>query len=103
MLASALRRDTRNRTLHDLEQRLLHPLTRHIAGTRGIVTLAADLVVLVDIDDAALRPLAVIVGSLQQFQNDVLNVLADITGFSQSRSGGHSERHVEDARKRLSE
>src|ERR1700728_2664049 len=103
MLASALRGDTRNRTLHDLEQRLLHALARYIAGDRRIVRLAADLVDLVDVDDAALRPLDIIVGSLQQFQNDVLNVLADITGFSQSRRVGHSERHVEDARKRLSE
>jgi hypothetical protein len=39
---------------HDLEQRLLHALARHVAGDRGIVGLAADLVDLVDIDDAAL-------------------------------------------------
>src|SRR5277367_3343909 len=102
MLASALRGDTRNRTLHDLQQRLLHALARYIAGDRRIVRLAADLVDLVDVDDAALRPLDVIVRSLQQFQNDVLNVLADITGFGQSRSVGHCEGHVEDARKCLS-
>src|SRR6185437_9395279 len=103
MLAAALGRNARNRALHDLEQRLLHAFARHVAGNRRIVGLAADLVDLVDVDDATLRPLDIVVGRLQQLQNDVLDVLADIAGFSQSRGVGHRERHVEDARKSLSE
>src|SRR5207248_6855918 len=57
MLASALRRHRRDRAFHDLEQRLLHTLARYVAGDRGVVGLAADLVDLVDIDDAALSAL----------------------------------------------
>ena len=62
MLAAALRRDASGGAFHQLEQRLLHALARHVAGDRRIVGLAADLVDLVDVDDAALRPLDVIVG-----------------------------------------
>src|SRR5208283_4747033 len=66
MFAPALRRNACDRAFHDLKQRLLHALARHVAGDRGIIGLAADLVDLVDVDNAALRPLDVIVRSLQQ-------------------------------------
>src|SRR5260370_25725481 len=65
VLASALRRHRRDGAFHDLEQRLLHALARDVAGDRGIVGLAADLVDLVDIDNAALSAPDVIVGGLQ--------------------------------------
>jgi hypothetical protein len=88
---------------HQLQQRLLHALARDVAGDRGIVRLAADLVDLVDIDDAALRPLDIVVGGLEQLQDDVLDILADIAGLGQRRRVGHGERHVEDAGERLRE
>ena len=93
----------RDRAFHDLEQRLLHALARHVAGDRRVVRLAADLVDLVDIDDAALRPLDVVVGRLQQLQDDVLDILADVAGFGQRRGVGHRERHVQHARQGLGE
>jgi hypothetical protein len=52
----------------------------------GVVGLAADLVDLVDVDDAALRALDIVVGGLQQLQDDVLDILADVAGFGQRRS-----------------
>jgi hypothetical protein len=55
MLAPALRRNARGGAFHQLEQRLLHALARHVAGDRRVFGLAADLVDLVDVDDAALR------------------------------------------------
>src|SRR6266516_4480560 len=57
MLAAAVRRHRRDGTFHDLEQSLLHALARAVAGDRRVVGLAADLVDLVDIDDAALGAL----------------------------------------------
>src|ERR1700736_5411915 len=101
MLAAALRRNRGNRALHDLQQRLLHALARDVAGDRRGVGFAADLVDFVDIDDAALRPLDIIVGRLQQLENDVLDVLADIAGFGQRRRVRHRERHIENPRQRL--
>src|SRR3546814_895675 len=51
VLAAALRRHAGDRSLHDLQQGLLHPLARDVAGDRRVVGLAADLVDLVDIED----------------------------------------------------
>ena len=66
VLAAALGRHVGDRALDDLEQRLLHALAGDVAGDRRVVALARDLVDLVDVDDAALRPLDVVVGVLQQ-------------------------------------
>ena len=54
VLAPALRRHVGDGALQDLEQRLLHALAADVAGDRGVLALAGDLVDLVDIDDAAL-------------------------------------------------
>jgi hypothetical protein len=45
----------------------------------------------------------IVVSGLQQFENDVLDVLADITRFVQRSRIGHGEGNVEDARQRLGE
>ena len=101
MLAATLRRNACNRAFHDLQQRLLDALTRHVAGDRGIVRLAADLVDFIDIDDAALGALDIVIGCLKQLQDDILDILADIAGFRERRGVSHRERHVENARQRL--
>src|SRR5262249_14851381 len=101
VLAAALRRNRGDRPFHDLQQSLLHALTRHVARDRRVVGFARNLIDLVDVDDAALRALDVVVGRLQQLENDVLDVLADIAGFGQRRRIRHRERHVENPRQRL--
>ena len=101
VLAAALRRDVGDRALEDLEQRLLDALARDVAGDRRVVRLARDLVDLVDVDDPALGPGDVEVGRLDEPQQDVLDVLADVAGLGQRRGVGDAERHVEDARERL--
>src|SRR3984957_15714919 len=101
MLAAALRGDARNGTLHELEQRLLYALARDVAGDRRVVGFAGNLVDLVDVDDAALRALDVVVGRLQQLEDNVLDVFADIASFGERRRIGDSERDVENARQRL--
>src|ERR1700704_4977151 len=59
VLAAALRRDVRHRAFENLQERLLDAFTRHVARDRGILVLAADLVDLVDVDDALLALLDV--------------------------------------------
>ena len=66
VLAAALGRHVGDRALEDLQQRLLHALAGDVAGDGGVLALARDLVDLVDVDDAALRLLDVVVGVLQQ-------------------------------------
>src|SRR5690606_22361459 len=103
MLAAALRRHGGDRSLDQLEQRLLHAFARDVARDRRVVALTRDLVDLVDIDDARLRLLDVVLALLQELLDDVLDVLADITRFGQRRRVGDGERHVQQTRERLRE
>src|SRR3989440_5278919 len=103
VLAAALRRDRRDRALDELQQRLLHALARDVAGDRGVVRLARDLVDLIDVDDAGLRLLDVVIALLQQLLDDVLDVLADVAGFGERGRVGNGERYVQEARQGLRE
>src|SRR5262249_23241958 len=94
MLAAALRRYRRDGAFHDLQQRLLNPFSRNIADDREVLRLAADLVDFIDVDDTALGALDIVVGRLQQLEDDVLDILADIAGFRQRRRISHGERYV---------
>src|SRR6266545_5050754 len=103
MLAAALRRYRRDGAFHDLQQRLLNSFSRNIAGDREVLRLAADLVDFINVDDTALGALDIVVGRLQQLEDDVLDVLADIAGFRQRGRISHGERYVQNARERLRE
>src|ERR1019366_475977 len=103
VLAAALRRDVGHRALEDLQQCLLDPLTAHIASDRRVVALASDLVDLVDVDDAALSARDIEIGGLDQAEEDVLHVLADVAGLGEAGRVGDAEGHVEDAREGLRE
>src|ERR1700751_5135073 len=54
------------------------PLARHVARDRRVVRLARDLVHLFDVDDPGLGLLDVEVRVLDQLEQEVLDVLADI-------------------------
>ena len=103
MLAAALRRHRGDRALEDLEQRLLHAFAADVARDARILRLPRDLVDLVDVDDAALALGDVEVAGLEQADENVLDVLADVAGFGERRGVGDRERHVEDAGQRLRE
>ena len=103
VLAAALGRHRRGRALEDLEQRLLHTFARHVAGDRRVLGLAGDLVDLVDVDDAGLGLLDVVVGGLDQLEEDVLDVFADVARFGERGGVGDRERHLQHARQRLRE
>ena len=101
MLAPALGRNIGDRAFEKLQQRLLHPLAGHIARDGGILALARDLIDLVDIDDAALRALHVEVRRLQQLEDHIFHVLADIAGLGQRGRVRDGKGHVEHLRHRL--
>src|SRR3954452_16020214 len=96
VLAPALGRHRRHRALEDLQERLLDALARHVARDRRVVRLARDLVDLVDVDDPGLGLLDIEVRGLDQLQEDVLHVLADVAGLGERRGVGDRERDVED-------
>src|SRR4026209_815415 len=100
MLSTPLRRHGGNRSFDDLEQRLLDTFAGDVAGDRRVVALARDLVDLVDVDDAALGSADVQVGSLDQVQQDVLDVLVNVAGLGEGSGVGDGKRYVQDARQR---
>src|SRR5262245_44055944 len=103
MFTPALRGDVGDRAFENLEQRLLHAFAGNVAGDRGIFVLAADLVYLVDVDDALLRAFDVAVGRLQQLQDDVFHVLSDVAGLGERRGVDDGERDFEHPRQGLRE
>ncbi len=96
VLAAALRRDVADGAFEHLEQGLLHALAGDVAGDADVLAGLGDLVDLVDVDDAALGRLDVEVGGVQQLEQQVLDVLADVAGFGQRGGVADGERHVED-------
>ena len=103
VLAAALRRNVGRRPLENLEQRLLHAFAGDVARDRRVLALARDLVDLVDVDDALLGALDVVVRGLDELEQNVLDVFADVAGLGQRGRIGHRQRHVEDLRQRLRE
>src|SRR5207248_2628303 len=81
VLAAALRRHRRDRSLEDLQERLLDALTRHVARDRRVVRLARDLVDLVDVDDPGLGLLVVEVELGRGRQLLVDDLVAEIDTF----------------------
>ena len=92
VLAAALGRHATPGALEDLQQRLLHALAGDVAGDRRVLGLAGDLVDLVDVDDPGLGLLDVVVGGLDQLEQDVLDVLADVAGLGERGGVGDGER-----------
>src|SRR5271156_5842521 len=103
MLAAALGRHRGHRAFDYLEQCLLDAFARHVARDRRVVALARNFVDLVDVDDAALASLDVVVGILEQRQYDVLDVFADVAGLGQRGRVGDRERHLQKAGEGLGE
>ena len=101
VLASALRRNVGNRAFQNLQQRLLDALTRDVAGDRGVFVLLRNFVNLVYVYDALLGSLDVAIGGLQQLQDDIFDVFADVTRFGEGGGVNDSERHIQHARERL--
>src|SRR3990172_7278062 len=103
VLAAALRRDAGGGALQDLQERLLHALAGHVARDRRVLGLACDLVDLVDVDDPGLGLLHVVVGRLDQLQQDVLDVLAYVACLGERRRVRDRERNVQHLREGLRE
>jgi len=95
VFASPLRWHVGDRALQHLQQGLLYPFAGHIAGDRGVFTLAGDLVDLIDVDDAALGLFHIQVSLLQQPQQDVLHVFTHITRFGEGGGVSDGEGHIQ--------
>ena len=103
VLAPASGRNTGDGALEDLEQSLLHTLAGDIARDGEVLGLAGDLVDLIHVDDTDLRAVDIAVCRGDELEQDVLNVLAHITGLGEGRGVGDGERDLEYAGQRLRE
>ena len=93
VFATALRRDVGHSAFENLQQRLLDALPGHVTGDGRVLVFAADLVNLVNVDDALLALLYISPGRLQQFEDNVFHVLADIPCFGEGRGVDDGKRH----------
>ena len=101
MLASAVGRHVADRALHDLQQRLLYTLTADVTGDGGVLALAGDLVDLIDVDNADLGAGDVKIRRLNELEQDVLDILADVACLGDRRGVRDGERHIEHPCQRL--
>ena len=100
MLASALRGDVARRAFEDFQERLLYAFAAHVARDAHVLGLASDLINLVNVNDADLGALHVVVRRLEQAQDDIFHVLADVAGLGERGRVGDAEGDVENARER---
>ena len=96
MLPSPLGRDIGHCALQNLQQGLLDPLAGHIPGDGGVLALSGDLIHLIDVDDAPLRQLHIIVRRLDQPQEDVLHIVPHIAGLCQRGGVRDGEGDLQD-------
>ncbi len=94
MLASTLRRNVGNRAFEDFQESLLHALAGNVASDGRILVLAADLIDLIDVDNALLSAVHIAVCCLKKLQDDVLNVFANVTSFGQRRGVHNGKGHI---------
>ncbi len=80
-----------------LEQGLLHALAGYVAGDRNVLAGLADLVDLIDVDDALLGGGDLVVGRHHELEDQVLDVLADVAGLGQGGGVADGERDVQPA------
>jgi len=83
MLSAALRRNAGNSAFQNLQKCLLYAFTGYVSGDGRVFRLPCDLIDFIDVDDTAFRFVDIIVGSLDQAQENVFDVFADIAGFGQ--------------------
>ena len=101
MFSSALGRNVGDGSLEHLQQRLLDALAGNVARDADVVLGFSDFVDLVDVNDAALGGFQIVIRVLQQLQENVFHVLADVSRFGERGGIADGERHVKDSRQRL--
>ena len=103
MLAATLRWNIRDGSFEDLEKSLLYTFAGDVASDRRVLVLATDLVDLVDVDDAALSAGDVTFGRLEQLEDDIFDIFADVTGLSKGGGVNDGKGHIEHLRQRVGE
>ena len=90
MFPAPFGRNVRHGSLYYLQKGLLDPLAGHIAGNGRAVQFPGDLVDFINVYDALTCGLNVIIGHLNQVQDDIFHVFAYISRLC--KCGGISDR-----------
>ncbi len=80
---------------------MLNAFARNVSRNRDVVSLTADLVDLIDINDADFGALHIVIRILQQAQNDILDVFADVAGLRERGCIRNAKRYIENLRQRF--
>ena len=103
VLSAALGRNVCYSALDYLEQCLLNALAADVSCYRRVLGLSCNLVDFVDIDYAALGALYVVIRGLDYSEQDVFDILADITRLGERSCVRNGERNVQNLGKCLRE
>ena len=95
MLSSPLGWNRSHRPLKDLQQCLLYALAGNISCNRYILRLLCDLIDLINIDNAMLCPFNIVIGSLDQLQENVFHIFTYITCLRQRSGICNGKRHID--------
>ena len=101
MLASTLGWYRGNRAFDQFQQGLLYAFAGNITRNRGVIRLARNLVDFVNVYDALLRTLYVVVAFLQKLLDNIFNILANVASLGQGGCVGNGKRYVQHARERF--
>jgi len=96
VFSSALRGDVGDGSFEHLEECLLDAFAGDVAGDGDVVLGFADLIDFIDVDDSALCGFEVVVGVLEESEEDIFDVFADVTGFGERGGVADGEGDVED-------
>ena len=95
MLPSALGRHRGESSFQNLQQCLLHAFAADIPGDGRILALPGDFINLINVDDAALCRLNIVIRCLNQAKQDVLHILANVAGLGQAGGICNSEGNLQ--------
>ncbi len=95
MLATALRRHIADGPFEHFKESLLDAFTADIAGDADVLMSLGNLVHFINVDNAALGRLDVEVRGVKELQEQVFDILANVTGFGERCGVANGERHVE--------
>ncbi len=97
VFAATLWGDVADGAFEDFEEGLLDAFAGDVAGDGDVFGFAADLVDFIDVDDAAFGAGDIEVRGLEEAEDDVFDVLADVAGFGEGGCIDDAEGDVEDA------
>src|SRR5262249_17988024 len=83
MFSASLRRNVGDRSFEHFQQCLLNAFPRNIRCDGWILVLPADFIDFINVDNSRLRALNITAGILDQPEDDIFHILADIARLSQ--------------------